>query len=148
MEAVIARQKLIDRPGAEDPLLRLVHLQVNLVPRPVMKHHDGHEGRCSLPRHQGDHRGKRNSLDGRLAHRQPYVLVFTPSDRFVAEYGSVMLVKAPLLIVLGLALLAWAYREAGGFGLMLNQPSQFSVCGPKAGGFWTFFFPPLMANVG
>src|SRR5262250_3253005 len=54
------------------------------------------------------------------------------SIRFLLE------IKAPLLIVLGLALLAWAYREAGGFGLMLNQPSQFSVCGPKAGGFWTF----------
>jgi NCS1 family nucleobase:cation symporter-1 len=57
-------------------------------------------------------------------------------------------IKAPLLIVLGLALLAWAYREAGGFGPMLAQPSQFEAGGPKAGGFWPFFFPALTANVG
>jgi len=80
-------------------------------------------------------------------------LLFWAINLFVIHRGidSIRLlleIKAPLLIVLGLALLAWAYREAGGFGLMLNQPSQFSVCGPKAGGFWTFFFPPLMANVG
>ena len=42
-------------------------------------------------------------------------------------------IKAPLLIVLGLALLAWAYQEAGGFGPMLSQPSQFEPGGPKAG---------------
>ena len=57
-------------------------------------------------------------------------------------------IKAPLLIVLGLALLAWAYREAGGFGPMLDQPSQFEAGGAKAGGFWQFFFPALTANVG
>ena len=34
-------------------------------------------------------------------------------------------IKAPLLIALGLALLAWAYREAGGFGPILSQPSRF-----------------------
>src|SRR5205085_292922 len=42
MQAVMSRQKLVDRPGAEDPLLRLVHLEMNLVPGPVMKGHDGH----------------------------------------------------------------------------------------------------------
>src|SRR5215470_14906176 len=57
-------------------------------------------------------------------------------------------IKAPLLIVLGLALLAWAYREAGGLGPMLDQPSQFEAGGPKTGGFWRFFFPALTANVG
>jgi NCS1 family nucleobase:cation symporter-1 len=57
-------------------------------------------------------------------------------------------VKAPLLIALGLALLAWAYREAGGFGPMLSQPSQFAPGGPKGGRFWSFFFPALTANVG
>src|SRR5215468_491552 len=64
------------------------------------------------------------------------------SIRFLLE------IKAPLLIVLGLALLAWAYREAGGFGPMLDQPSQFEAAGLKAGGFWRFFFPALTANVG
>ena len=36
-------------------------------------------------------------------------------------------IKAPLLIVLGLLLLAWAYRAAGGFGPILSQPSLFDV---------------------
>ncbi len=39
-------------------------------------------------------------------------------------------IKAPLLIVLGLALLAWAYRAAHGFGPMLAQPSQFDPGNP------------------
>ena len=56
--------------------------------------------------------------------------------------------KAPLLIALGLLLLAWAYRRAGGFGPILSQPSAFVPGGPKAGQFWTFFFPALTANVG
>src|SRR5262249_40508668 len=53
-----------------------------------------------------------------------------------------------LLIALGLALLAWAYQEAGGFGPILSQPSQFAPGGPKGGQFWSFFFPALTANVG
>lgn len=57
-------------------------------------------------------------------------------------------VKAPLLIALGLALLAWAYVQAGGFGPMLATPSAFAPGQPKAGQFWTFFFPALTANVG
>ena len=57
-------------------------------------------------------------------------------------------VKAPLLVALGLALLAWAYQGAGGFGTMFSQPSAFSTGGPKAGQFWAFFFPALTANVG
>jgi nucleobase:cation symporter-1, NCS1 family len=52
-------------------------------------------------------------------------------------------IKAPLLIVLGLALLAWAYNAANGFGPMLSEPSQFEPDGPKAGQFWMFFFPAL-----
>ena len=56
--------------------------------------------------------------------------------------------KAPLLILLGLALLVWAYVAAGGFGPMLSQSSQFAPDGEKAGEFWGFFFPALTANVG
>jgi nucleobase:cation symporter-1, NCS1 family len=56
-------------------------------------------------------------------------------------------IKAPLLIALGLALLAWAYDQAGGFGPMLSRPSEFGVGQPQEGRFWTFFFPALTANV-
>jgi nucleobase:cation symporter-1, NCS1 family len=57
-------------------------------------------------------------------------------------------IKAPLLIALGLLLLAWAYHAAGGFGPMLSQPSQFAPGQPKEGQFWLFFFPSLTAMVG
>jgi len=57
-------------------------------------------------------------------------------------------IKAPLLLVLGLCLLWWAYNRAGGFGAMLDQPSQFEAGQPKAGQFWAFFVPALTANVG
>jgi NCS1 family nucleobase:cation symporter-1 len=56
-------------------------------------------------------------------------------------------IKAPLLIVLGLLLLAWAYSAANGFGPMLSQPSQFEPDGPKAGQFWVFFFPALTSII-
>jgi NCS1 family nucleobase:cation symporter-1 len=56
-------------------------------------------------------------------------------------------IKAPILIILGLLLLAWAYVEADGFGPMLSEPSQFEPGGPKEGKFWLFFFPALTANV-
>ncbi len=57
-------------------------------------------------------------------------------------------IKAPLLIVLGLALLAWAYREAHGFGPMLAKPSAFDPGQPRAGQFGEFFFPALTAMIG
>ena len=57
-------------------------------------------------------------------------------------------VKAPLLITLGLVLLAWAYIRANGFGDMLSHPSAFAAGGAKAGQFWPFFFASLTANVG
>lgn len=57
-------------------------------------------------------------------------------------------IKAPLLIALGLALLWWAYRHAGGFGPILSQPSAFDAGQPKAGQFWKFFFPALTGMIG
>jgi NCS1 family nucleobase:cation symporter-1 len=57
-------------------------------------------------------------------------------------------IKAPVLIVLGLLLLWWAYRAAGGFGPILSQPSAFDAGQPKAGQFWTYFFPALTGMVG
>ena len=52
------------------------------------------------------------------------------------------------MIALGLALLAWAYVQADGFGPMLDQPSQFDPGGPRAGQFWVFFFPALTGMIG
>jgi nucleobase:cation symporter-1, NCS1 family len=57
-------------------------------------------------------------------------------------------IKAPLLIVLGLVLLGWAYQAAGGFGPILSQPSAFDAGQPKAGQFWSFFFPALTGMIG
>ena len=57
-------------------------------------------------------------------------------------------IKAPLLIALGLLLLWWAYRKAGGFGPILSQPSQFDPGQPQAGRFWIYFFPALTGMVG
>jgi len=57
-------------------------------------------------------------------------------------------IKAPILVALGLMLLAWAYAQAHGFGPMLAQPSQFDPGEPKAGQFWSFFFPALTAMIG
>lgn len=57
-------------------------------------------------------------------------------------------IKAPLLVALGLLLLGWAYQQAGGFGPMLSQPSQFEPGQPKAGQFFLFFVPALTGMVG
>jgi NCS1 family nucleobase:cation symporter-1 len=55
---------------------------------------------------------------------------------------------APFLIVMGLALLAWAYVRADGFGPMLSAPSQFVPGGAQEGRFFAAFFPALTAMVG
>jgi NCS1 family nucleobase:cation symporter-1 len=52
--------------------------------------------------------------------------------------------SAPFLIVVGLALLAWAYARAGGFGPILSQPSRFQ----SQAEFLRVFFPALTAMVG
>ena len=57
-------------------------------------------------------------------------------------------IKAPLLIALGLVLLAWAYKQAGGFGPILSQQSQFEPGGLKEGQFWSVFFPSLTGMIG
>lgn len=60
------------------------------------------------------------------------------SIRYVENLG------APLLLLMGLALLAWAYVRADGFGPMLAEPSTFKTSGE----FWAAFFPGLTAMVG
>ncbi len=46
---------------------------------------------------------------------------------------------APALLLLGLAMIGWAYVKAGGFGPMLSAPSKFSTFGE----FFKFFVPSL-----
>jgi NCS1 family nucleobase:cation symporter-1 len=48
-------------------------------------------------------------------------------------------ITAPALLLLGAAMLAWAYRKAGGFGPMLSAPSKFKDFGE----FFSFFVPSL-----
>jgi nucleobase:cation symporter-1, NCS1 family len=55
---------------------------------------------------------------------------------------------APLKIVICFVLLGWVYSKAGGFGPLLDQPSQFVAGGKKAGQFWSAFWPSLTAMVG
>jgi NCS1 family nucleobase:cation symporter-1 len=55
---------------------------------------------------------------------------------------------APAKIVICFVLLGWVYNKAGGFGPLLDQPSQFVEGGKKAGQFWSTFWPSLTAMVG
>jgi len=80
-------------------------------------------------------------------------LLFWAINMFVIYKGIetiriLLNIKAPLLIALGLILLAWAYHAAHGFGPMLSTPSAFAPGQPRAGQFWLFFIPGLTANVG
>ena len=60
------------------------------------------------------------------------------SIRFLQSFS------APLMLVLGLALLGFMLHKAGGFGPMLSAPSKFTTTGE----FLKFFFPSLTAMVG
>jgi len=53
-------------------------------------------------------------------------------------------VAAPFLLLCGLALLAWAYQGANGFGPMLQAGSKFQTSSE----FWDLFWPSLTAMVG
>src|ERR1700688_1315822 len=53
-------------------------------------------------------------------------------------------ITAPFLLVIGIALLAWAVIKAGGFGTMLAAPSKFQTFGE----FFHFFIPSLTGVVG
>ncbi|XLZ72951.1 NCS1 family nucleobase:cation symporter-1 [Massilia sp. SR12] len=55
---------------------------------------------------------------------------------------------APLKILICFVLLYWVYQKAGGFGPLLDQPSQFVEGGKKAGQFWPTFWPSLTAMIG
>ena len=55
---------------------------------------------------------------------------------------------APLKIAICFVLLWWVHDKAGGFGPLLEQRSQFVPGGPKAGQFWSTFWPSLTAMIG
>jgi NCS1 family nucleobase:cation symporter-1 len=55
---------------------------------------------------------------------------------------------APFLLLMGLALLGWAYVKAGGFGAMLSTPSAFDPGQPQEGQFWVVFWPSLTGMIG
>lgn len=57
-------------------------------------------------------------------------------------------IKAPVLIALGLLLLWWAYKNAGGFGPILSQPGAFDPGQSKEGKFLLYFFPALTGMIG
>lgn len=80
-------------------------------------------------------------------------LAFWAIQVFIIKKGveSIRLLEslaAPFLVLMGLALLAWAYVKADGFGTMMAQPSAFEPGGPKEGQFFQVFFPSLTAMVG
>ena len=52
--------------------------------------------------------------------------------------------SAPILLAVGLLLLGWAYKTAGGFGPMLSTPSQFR----STSDFLKFLIPALNGTVG
>jgi len=53
-------------------------------------------------------------------------------------------ISAPILLGVGLLLLAWAYKSAGGFGPMLSAPSKFK----DTSEFLKFLIPALNGTVG
>src|ERR1700751_997622 len=53
-------------------------------------------------------------------------------------------ISAPVLLAVGLLLLGWAYRAAGGFGPMLSAPSRFATFSD----FLKFLIPALNGSVG
>jgi len=80
-------------------------------------------------------------------------LLFTAINAFIIYKGvecirTILNVNTPIMIILSLALLGWAYWSAHGFGPILSQPSAFIAGGAKAGKFWVFFFPALTGMIG
>ncbi len=63
--------------------------------------------------------------------------------RGIDTIRSLQGIAAPVLLILGLAMLGWAYEKAGGFGPMLSTPSKFHTFGE----FFAFFIPSLTGVV-
>jgi NCS1 family nucleobase:cation symporter-1 len=67
-----------------------------------------------------------------------FIVKGTESIRFFEAWA------APVLLLLGLALLGWALTKTGGFGPIFSQPSKFQT--PAE--FWAFFVPSLTGMIG
>lgn len=67
-----------------------------------------------------------------------FIVKGTESIKWLESYA------APFLLVMGLALLGWAYFTIGSFGPMFSQPGKFQTMGE----FWKFFMPALTGMVG
>jgi NCS1 family nucleobase:cation symporter-1 len=63
--------------------------------------------------------------------------------RGIETIRSLQGIAAPVLLILGLAMLGWAYSKAGGFGPMLSTPSKFHTFRE----FFAFFIPSLTGVV-
>lgn len=63
--------------------------------------------------------------------------------RGIETIRSLQGIAAPVLLILGLAMLGWAYSKAGGFGPMLSTPSKFHTFSE----FFAFFIPSLTGVV-
>jgi len=71
-----------------------------------------------------------------------FVVHGTDSIRWLETFS------APIKIVMCLVLVWWAIDNAGGFGTMMDTPSQFVPGGKKQGQLWNVFWPSLTAMVG
>lgn len=71
-----------------------------------------------------------------------FVVHGTESIRWLETFS------APIKIIMCLFLLGWAIKVSGGFGHLMDAPSQFVDGGAKAGQFWSVFWPSLTAMVG
>jgi NCS1 family nucleobase:cation symporter-1 len=71
-----------------------------------------------------------------------FVVHGTDSIRWLETFS------APIKIVMCLVLVWWAIDNAGGFGTMMEMPSQFVAGGKKEGQLWNVFWPSLTAMVG
>jgi NCS1 family nucleobase:cation symporter-1 len=71
-----------------------------------------------------------------------FVVHGTDSIRWLETFS------APIKIVMCLVLVWWAIDNAGGFGTMMDMPSQFVAGGKKEGQLWNVFWPSLTAMVG
>ncbi|HVL69167.1 MAG TPA: NCS1 family nucleobase:cation symporter-1 [Vicinamibacterales bacterium] len=67
-----------------------------------------------------------------------FIVRGTESIRFFEKWA------APVLLLMGFALLAWAIGRVGGLGPIFSQPSRFQTPGE----FWAFFVPSLTGMIG